>query len=248
MILGENGYIGSYIKDKLPKTDALILLAGHSSVKMCDNDPGGAWTNNVDLFRNLLNNHNGKFIYASSASVYDGVENPNEDCNQFNLKGMYDLTKRTIDNLAQLSDKEYYGLRFATVNGWSPNLRVDVMLNKMVYDAKTAYKITVQNPQLVRPILGLNDLCRAITAILKGGRHAGIYNLASFNASVLEMAEFVGKRYNADVEVIETDAKPYAFGIDTTKFEKTYNFKFEDTLESVVESLDRPFLNTGVRV
>lgn len=248
MILGENGYIGSYIKDKIPETDALILLAGHSSVKMCDNHPDAAWTNNVDLFRNLLNNHSGRFIYASSASVYDGVDNPNEDCNQFNLKGMYDLTKRTIDNLALLSDKDYYGLRFATVNGWSPNLRTDVMLNKMVYDAKNLGLIMVTSPQLVRPILGINDLARAVKTILETERpHPGIYNLASFNASVLEMAEYVAKQFNAKVDVIHNTGKPYAFGIDTTKFEKQYDFEFKDTLESVVDSLKQDFILTGVR-
>jgi len=245
-IIGSNGYIGSTLV--LPGSDATVLLAGHSSVKMCDNDPNGAWVNNVDYFREILRDSS-KLVYASSASVYDGVSNPNEDCVEFHLKGMYDLTKRTIDNIALLSDKEFYGLRFATVNGWSPNLRVDVMLNKMVFDALTKRKITVMNPQLVRPILGINDLGRAITAIVESKEdHRGIYNLASFSASVIDMAHFVANRYEADVEVIETDAPPYAFGIDTTKFEETYNFVFLDTLESVVDGLTKPFIRTGIRV
>jgi len=244
-VIGGHGYIGSTLK--LPHSNATVLLAGHSSVKMCENDPDGAWVNNVDFFRFVLANSD-KLIYASSASVYDGVKNPSEDTNEFNLKGWYDLTKRTIDNLALLSDKETYGLRFATVNGWSPNLRIDVMLNKMVYDAKTSGKITVTNPQLVRPILGINDLGRAIKAIVgDDSDKRGIYNLASFSASVLDMAKAVGDKYDAKVIIKHTDALPYAFGIDTSKFERAYNFKFKDTLASVLKSLEKPFEKVGIR-
>lgn len=245
-VLGEYGYIGSALKLSR-KSTGTILLGGHSSVKMCEREPDRAWDNNVELFRWVLDESK-KLIYASSASVYDGVSNPTEECTEFNLKGVYDLTKRTIDSLALLSDKEFYGLRFATVNGWSPNLRVDVMLNKMVYDAKETGLIHVTNPQLVRPILGINDLSRAVVAILDSKEDKrGIYNLASFNASVLDMANYVAKEFGAKVVVTEDDSKPYVFGIDTTKFQKAYDFEFEDTLESVVESLKQPFIKVGVR-
>lgn len=244
-ILGKNGYIGSTLE--LPASECTVLLAGHSSVLACENDPDGAWVNNVDFFRSVLRNST-KLIYASSASVYDGVTNPNEDCTEFNLKGMYDLTKRTIDNLAQLSDTEYYGLRFATVNGWSPNLRVDVMLNKMVFDAKENGVIIVTNPQLVRPILGIKDLGRAIQAIVGSKEDKrGIYNLASFSASVLDMAQTVADKYEVPIEIVETDSKPYVFGIDTIKFRTAFDFEFQDTLESIVDSLEQPSEKYGVR-
>ena len=40
------------------------------------------------------------------------------------------------------TDVEYYGLRFGTVCGASPNLRSDVMLNAMVVDALTHGEVT----------------------------------------------------------------------------------------------------------
>lgn len=257
-IIGHRGYIGSalyklspFFYYHSPLANATILLAGHSSVAMCANHPEEAWANNVDFFRQVLSTikPGEKFIYASSASVYDGVEDPNEDTNEFNLKGMYDLTKRTIDDLAQLSDVEFYGLRFATVNGWSPNLRTDVMLNKMYYDAITTGVINVQNGQLKRPILGIKDLDRAIQHILAGGDKRGIYNLASFAHSVEDMAQYVGLLTGAEVKVVPNDNPPYAFGIDTSKFEEAYDFTFEETLNSVTKSLvDNPFKQTGIRI
>lgn len=242
-IVGQSGYIGSTLD--LPETDATVLLAAYASILRCQNDPDGAWNANVDLFREVMEDveiDGGKFIYASSATVYDGVDNPTEDTAEFHLKHLYDLTKRTIDGLAQLSDLNYYGLRFATVNGWSPNLRVDIMLNKMVYDAKTTGKINIKNPHIKRPILGINDCQRAIKHILKNDLDPGIYNLASFTASVQEMAEYVAKEFGAELleEESEIFNRPYAYGINTNKFQAT-GFVFEDTLESVVESLKKPF-------
>lgn len=249
-IIGKNGYIGSTLTG-LPDVKATILLAGHSSVAMCENHPDEAWANNVDFFREVLRGiePGEKFIYASSASVYDGVDNPSEDCTEFNLKGMYDLTKRTIDDLARLSDVEFYGLRFATVNGWSPNLRTDVMMNKMYFDAIETGVVKVQNGQLKRPILGINDLKRAITAILKSKKDKrGIYNLASFTESVEDMAKFVAECTGAKVEIAPNDRPPYAFGIDTSKFENNFKFKFEDDVWSVLRTLiSHDFERVGVR-
>lgn len=244
MVIGTHGYIGSDLH--IPDEGVTVLLAGHSSVKMAQNDPQGAWVNNVDFFRSTLNQAE-KLIYASSATVYDGLTNPSEDTNEFNLTNDYNLTKHTIDQLALLSGKSVYGLRFATVCGWSSNLRVDVMLNKMVYDAMTTGKVLVKNPQIERPILGIKDCHRAIKHFVDNDLEPGIYNLASFTVSIDDMAKYVAKEFNAEVVYDEYDNIPaYAYGINTDKIKAT-GFEFEETLESVVQSLKQPFKKVGVR-
>ena len=51
----------SYVKE----FDAVLLLAGHSSVKMCDTDMLSSFNNNVDNFIKLISklNKSQKFIY-----------------------------------------------------------------------------------------------------------------------------------------------------------------------------------------
>jgi nucleoside-diphosphate-sugar epimerase len=243
MIIGKDGYIGS---DLELETEDIILLAGHSSVKMAQNDPDGAWINNVEFFRSTLSQAE-KLIYASSATVYDGLTNPTEDNNAFNLSNVYNLTKHTIDQLALLSGKKVYGLRFATVCGWSSNLRVDVMLNKMVYDAINTGKVLVKNRHIERPILGIKDCHRAIKHFVENDLEPGIYNLASFTASIDDMAKYVAQEFNAEVVYDEYDNIPaYAYGINCDKVKFT-SFRFEETLESVVDSLKQPFKKVGVR-
>lgn len=230
-------------KEYLDKFDVIILLAGYSSVPMCLGNMKDTFENNVVKFVDLLDKlTHQKFIYASSSSIYGdtGTTPAKESWDRFRPKNYYDLTKQEIDFYAELSNVEYYGLRFGTVNGSSPNLRVDIMINKMYHEAKQTGKIQMFNPHISRPILGIKDLCRAVHCIIEGGDHRGVYNLASFNGVVKDIVDNV-KQF-VDMEVEDMGNTPsYNFSIDTSKFEDTYNFKFEDTIKSIVEDLDEKY-------
>ena len=235
------------VTDRYIKTfDTVILLAGHSSVKMCE-DKFSSWNNNVRNFANLLKKLNGtKFIYASSSSVYGNTteDEIDEEYLDFSPINFYDMAKLQVDQLAKLSDSEFYGLRFGTVNGPAPHIRTDVMINAMTNTAKTKGEIHLFNADTKRSILGINDLMNALETIIDSNEdNRGIYNLASFTSTSGEIAEVVGmaskvKVINKDTPEVITneklEKKNYNFGVTTTKFQETFNFKFNDTLESLV--------------
>jgi nucleoside-diphosphate-sugar epimerase len=235
------------VTDRYIKTfDTVILLAGHSSVKMCE-DKFSSWNNNVRNFANLLKKLNGtKFIYASSSSVYGNTteDEIDEEYLDFSPINFYDMAKLQVDQLAKLSDSEFYGLRFGTVNGPAPHIRTDVMINAMTNTAKTKGEIHLFNADTKRSILGINDLMNALETIIESNEdNRGIYNLASFTSTSGEIAEVVGmaskvKVINKDTPEVITneklEKKNYNFGVTTTKFQETFNFKFNDTLESLV--------------
>lgn len=218
--------------------DAVILLAGHSSVQMCDKNRSGTFNNNVRNFVNLLGKlDKQKFIYASSSSLYAGQPGQAvEDESSYIPTNYYDLSKKEIDLYAALSGLDYYGLRFGTVNGLSMNLRDDLMINKMYLTAKETGMINIYNANVRRPILGINDLCRAVEAILAGGKNPGIYNVASFNETVYNIALAVAAETGATI-VDKGSSPTYDFHISTEKFRNTYNFTFTETASSIVKSL-----------
>ena len=129
----------SLTKEFLKKFDVIILLAGHSSVKMCEGPLISAHNNNIRNFIELASklNQSQKLIYASSSSVYGntGEELVDETYNNFIPYNHYDTTKYIVDIYASKFDIQYYGLRFGTVNGYSPIVRKDIMINAMVYNA-----------------------------------------------------------------------------------------------------------------
>lgn len=236
----------------------IILLGGQGSVSNSKNVLN-VIDNNIKNFAWLLENitDQQKLIYASSSSIYGNTSNKEVDedyskTNGYTPYNYYDWSKQTIDQLAELSNKHYYSLRFGTVNGFSRNLRSDVMINSMSYNAKKNGKIFVSNKDVNRPILGINDLCRAILTIINHGeKHlSGFYNLNSFNSTVGDIAKIVSYKWNVPCEELNThnqnteksinfklQTNSYNFKIHSTKFINTFHFQFQDTLHSIIDEL-----------
>jgi len=119
------------------------------------------------------------------------------------------------------------------------------MINAMTYNALQNQCVKLFNGDVKRSILGINDLLRAFDAILEGDDHRGIYNVASFTATAKKIATTVGSIVGVRVE--QSDPTPntneklanktYDFGMDTSKFQNTYNFEFTETIESITKKL-----------
>lgn len=238
----------------LGQFDAVVLLAGHSSVASCVGPIQSPWLNNVTNFTDLVAKLSWKdipLIYASSASVYGNSEPGQlftEQNRQFIPVNNYDITKYTLDLEAQLAitrGQPVIGLRFGTVNGWAPNLRADVMINAMYDSARAQNKITVTNKHINRALLGIEDLCRGIAQCIEQPV-SGIYNMASFNATVDYIANTVAKELAVPVVDKGVTANAYDFGLDTTLFEQTFGFTFEETPATIVDSLIKKYEQSHV--
>ena len=92
------------------------------------------------------------------------------------------------------------------------------------------------NPHISRAMLGIEDLCRAIEHCIDAPV-PGIYNLASFNGIVGEIAQAVSDKLGVDIIDKGTTANAYDFALDTTLFEQTYDFTFRETPATIVDSL-----------
>lgn len=230
-------------KKELAEVEVVIVLAGHSSVPSCNGALPGPWLNNVTNFTDLLDKLDDQLvIYASSASVY-GNSGPGELHRETNTHftpvNNYDVTKYALDQqatIANLTGKRVIGLRFGTVNGYSANLRVDVMINSMYHSVQNDRGIQVSNSHISRALLGIEDLCRAIERCIEQPV-PGIYNLSSFNATVGEIAEAVSRKLGAEIVDKGNTANAYDFALDTELFEQTFDFTFTETPDTILNGL-----------
>lgn len=230
--------------EDLESYDVIVVLGGHSSVNTCMGELKGPWLNNVTNFTNLLDKvrDDQLIIYASSASVYGnstpGTKHTEKNKN-FVPVNNYDVTKYALDQqsiIANLRGKKIIGLRFGTVNGWAPYIRTDVMINLMYYRFVTQDPIEVTNKHISRAILGIEDLCRAIKKCIENPV-PGIYNLSSFNDTVENISNTVSSYLGARIQDKGKTKNAYDFSLDTTLFEETYDFKFQETTETILNSL-----------
>jgi nucleoside-diphosphate-sugar epimerase len=232
----------SFIQD----FDVVLLLAAHSSVPMCKGHFLDSYKNNVDNFVNLVSklDKKQKFIYASSSSVYGFVDSPvSENHLCFETHENYDTQKIIIDLIASKTELKYYGLRFGTVNGYSPYTRDDIMLNSMTKSAIEKGEVNIFNPDTKRPILAVGDLSRAIAKIINTNSDKfGIYNLASFNSNVKELGLVVSDFFGVNLnDHGDNGNKIYDFAIDSTKFINDFDFTFEYDAVKIIEELKNKY-------
>lgn len=230
----------SLSSDFVRSYDVVILVAANSSVPLCSN-VFDTFDNNVTKFVNFVNklNQKQKFIYASSSCVYGETKNGylSKETDTLTPQDGLTISKTTIDHFMPLTDIEYYGLRFGSVNGWSPNMRLDLMINSMTVSAKFNHEVIVTNGHAYRPILSINDLCNAVGCIIDESEDKrGIYNITSFNDNILSIGKKVADYMNVELKD-KGNNFTYDFSISAEKFINNYNFRFSDTIESIVESI-----------
>ena len=140
-------------------------------------------------------------------------------------------------------------LRQGTVSGYSPRMRLDLVVNTMFKTAVSQKAINVNNPAIWRPILSIKDAATAyIRAIEANEEISGIFNVASGNYTVGEIGDLVKsgvkKFLNLDIKLnikhIE-DYRNYKVSIEKAKKVLSFHPKFgvESIIEDLVENMDK---------
>lgn len=217
----------------LDEYDAVIWVAGRSSVKSATESPIRAFDDNLADLGTLTRKLTGqKFLWASSGSVLSKTPASN----------IYDATKCAAELVMPHIYPNSYALRFGTVCGPAQNLRLDLMINKMVYDAETKHEITVANGHVQRPILGISDLCAAIHVLLDHYQVPGTYQLCSFTETVETIGRRVAKYLGVPLKYDETTVA-YDFDMQPSLIA---GWEPRDTVETIVRGLLQFHQDTGL--
>ena len=236
---------GKLVKSDIKDFKHLVLLAAHSSVTESKNDPSGTIVNNILSLQNLIEIMSQEQIlyFASSASVYDGVKyiEAQETGVLSSPRNIYDLSKRTGEDLILMNNVNSVIFRFGTVNGPSPNMRFDLVINSMVLSAIKNKRINLSNPEVHRAILSINDLCDAVLNSIRnnfGESKREILNLASFNTSIGEIANQVSWYFKVPIENMES-GPTYDFSMSSQKAHELIEFNPKDSMMDIILGIER---------
>ena len=114
-------------KEELSKYHTVVLLAGHSSVKMCDGPVLSSWSNNVNNFIDLMNKlDKGQIlIYASSGSVYGSTNTTSVEDVPLKFKPIINIVPSRIAFLVIeliINSSLMFGLQPLTVPNRNPTI------------------------------------------------------------------------------------------------------------------------------
>jgi len=123
------------ITEEVKNHDIILHLAAIVGYPACSADPHQAETTNIGGTKNICDkiSDNQMLIFASTGSTYGKVEGICTEETPINPLSLYGSTKWEAEKM--ILDKKGVALRFATVFGISPRLRLDLLVNDFVYQA-----------------------------------------------------------------------------------------------------------------
>jgi nucleoside-diphosphate-sugar epimerase len=238
-------------QEDLEGYDQVVFLAGLSNDPMAEFNPSMNFVFNAALpsYLAFVAKKAGvkRFIYASSCSVYGYTVNElyNEE-SPATCGYPYGISKLQGERgVLQLGEEGFsvIALRQGTVCGFSPRMRMDLIVNTMFKFAMTEKRIIVDNPSIWRPILDIRDAANAyLRAIQADYCVNGVYNIASGNYTVgqvgdmvkYEVEKLVGGKIDITINNKE-DFRNYKVTLDKAK---TYlGFQPRYTIENIIEDL-----------
>lgn len=231
--------------------DQVVFLAGLSNDPMAEFAPNKNFTFNAaaPAYLAYISKQAGvkRYVYACSCSVYGYTENElYDETRPATSPYPYGISKLQGEQaIMQLCDDSFsvISLRKGTVSGYSPRMRLDLMINTMFMTALRDLTITVNNPAIWRPILGIGDAASAyIRAIEASPSVSGIFNIASANHTVGEVADLVRTSVEEDMSMpIQLnirniqDVRNYKVSIEKAK--NVLSFHPHEDVQSIVKQL-----------
>ena len=207
--------------------DAVIHLAALSNDPLGNLAPEHTWAINhaasVRLAQVAREAGVKSFLYASSCSVY-GVADDGATVDEeapMRPATPYAASKVKVeDDLHELADGDFSPvyLRNATVYGYSPRLRADIVLNNLVGTAYLDHEVRVLSDGTPwRPLVHVSDVADAFLAVLEADRsavHDRAFNVGSEegNYRIRDLAEVAGEVTGAPVAILgshDPDARSY---------------------------------------
>jgi nucleoside-diphosphate-sugar epimerase len=191
--------------------DTIFHLANIANDPSVELNPYASWEVNVLAGMRLVDRaarHGVKqFIFASSASVYGVKDEPRvtEDLELLPISE-YNKTKMVAERVL-LSYRDVMTttvIRPATVCGWSPRMRLDVVVNLLTMQALEKGRMTVLGGDQVRPNIHIDDLVDLYLFALET-RMDGVYNAGFENISVLDIAKLVAAQTPAEIAVLPSN-------------------------------------------
>lgn len=233
-------------------TDAVVHLACISNDPSFDLKPTLARSINLDCFHHTISairrHKTSRFIFASSSSVYGVREEPEVteelQCRPLTDYSKYKLQCEKLIEEAKFVDTSWTILRPATICGYAPRLRLDVIVNALAIDAISKGEITIHGGEQIRPNLNIRDMVRAYKTVLKapGNKVTGkTYNVGGQNNSVEDLAKIVKRIIPAHIRKEQIKDKR-SYRIDSSKIKRELDFSPAYGIPEAVASINEAYI------
>ena len=207
------------------------------------------YSNKVKLYNKIKNLKNiSKYIYMSSCSVYGNNSNLITEKSVPKPISLYSKLCLKYENYLKNQKKiPYTILRLGTLYGWSPRMRYDIAINKIIRDMIFLKKIEILGGTQLRFFCYNIFACEIIYKIVynkKSNYLNKIFNIGNFNTNIIQLTKKILKLTKIkDINIYHEkntiDKRSYEVSTKSAKkIIKNKNFK-ELTNNSIFETFQK---------
>lgn len=237
------------VREAMWGCDAVIHLACISNDPSFELDPALGKSINFDSFRPLVKAAKAagvkRFVYASSSSVY-GIKDEPEVTEELALEPLTDYSRYKALCETVLQEEREPGfviciLRPATVCGYAPRQRLDVVVNILTNHAFNARRIKVLGGAQKRPNIHIEDMAELYAFLLQQPDEkidGEIFNAGFENHTLLQLADMVRHQVGNDIDVdIAPTDDMRSYHVSSQKMRRTLGFDPKHTIEDAIRGL-----------
>jgi nucleoside-diphosphate-sugar epimerase len=247
-------------EEALQGVRTVIHLAAIVGDKACAQDEDLTiqtnWTSTIALARRAADMGIGRFVFASTCSVYgEGQEDVLTEDSPIRPLSLYAQTRRHAEEgLLELAGRGGFTpalLRFGTVYGLSRRMRFDLVVNLLTMHAVRRGAVTIFGGSQWRPLVHVDDISRALVLameeplpedepILNVGDTLENYQLIDLKGEL--KARIPDVRVTVQPEV--TDRRTYRVSFD--RIERMWGFRASRRVGDGIEEIARALRNGAI--
>ena len=172
-----------------------------------------------------------RYIFNSTCSVYgfnEKIVNEKDTTKPISLYSKF--CKKTEDYIKKKLKKKFVTFRLGTLYGWSPRMRYDIAINKLIRDGYFLKKIEINGGDQFRFFCYNKLAVDAIIEAIDNRKLMGqIFNLGNVNFNINDLTKKIVKKINIkDLQVIKDqfNVDKRSYKVSSSKFKKITNNKF----------------------
>ncbi len=219
--------LDDYMAEIVPNYEVVIHLAAIVGEPAVAIDPHFAFDMNVIGTDRIVDfmNKDARIVFTSTSSVYGNRpgEKVTEETQPLPL-GPYAFHKLEGEYCIQDDIADHVILRPVTAFGITKRTRLDVLVNTLIYEGLTTGEIKLYEPNLIRPIIYVQDFARILKLAAFGIIERGVYNIGnpSLTMRKITLAAYIARLTNAKVvPVAGTSLDLRDYDIDFSKIINT---------------------------
>jgi nucleoside-diphosphate-sugar epimerase len=245
--------VRAFEPDVLEGIDGVVHLAGLSNDPTAEYNPEANWAMNAVATEELAiackRAGIGRFTFGSSASIYDGLgDGIFDETVKVAPRGAYSRSKFEAEQILMREADARFApviLRQGTVYGYSPRMRLDLVVNTFIKDALLRERLFLHGGGWMwRPLVDVTDVAEAHVRCLEAPAAAvggQIFNVVHDNFQIRQLAMLVAGSLSLHHRHVRLESAP------VPKINRNYrcaNRKLQDAIGftprvTVLESIER---------